>query len=92
MGGALAPWFSFAADLMLAAAALYVTVQALRGWYMEVQAARLPAGEDRRAKINDAKTFYALASLSKAWVLFLILLGTLIKVAVSISQGPWSQG
>jgi len=89
-GAALAPWFSFLADLMLAAAALYVTAQALRGWFMEVQAEKLPAGEEKRSKINDAKTFYALASLSKVWVLFLILGGTLIKLGVSIAQGPWS--
>ena len=40
--------------------------------------------------INDAKTFYALASLSKVWVLLLIFGGTLIKLGVNIAEGPWS--
>ena len=86
---AVAPWFSFAADLMLAAAALYVTGQALRGWYKEEQAEKLAPGPDRDTLINDAKTFYALASLSKVWVLLLILGGTLIKLGVSIATAPW---
>ena len=86
---AVAPWFSFAADLMLAAAALYVTGQALRGWHKEAQAEKLAPGPDRDAMINDAKTFYALASLSKVWVLFLILFGTLIKLGVNIASPPW---
>lgn len=82
-------WLSFVADLMLAAAALYVTVQALRVWFMEVAAAKPAEGKERQAKLNDAKTFYALASLSKVWVLLLVLGGTLIKLGLSTSTAPW---
>ncbi|WP_299618653.1 hypothetical protein [Pelagibius sp.] len=53
--------------------------QALRGWFMEVLGEKLPEGSEKEAKINDAKTFYTLASLSKVWVLLLISIGTPVK-------------
>lgn len=89
-GDGILPWFSFLADMMLATAALYVTSQALRGWYREQQAEKMVEGPEKQAKINDAKTFYALASLSKVWVLLLILGGTAIKLAVNLYNAPWT--
>ncbi|WP_420348455.1 hypothetical protein [Pelagibius sp.] len=86
----IAAWLAFLSNIMLAVAALYVTGQALRGWYKEVQAEKLPEGPEREAMINDAKTFYALASLSKVWVLLLIFVGTLLRLAVGLYQGPWT--
>lgn len=89
-GPAFDVWLGFLADLMLAAAALYVSGQALRGWLLEEQAERLPDGEEKRRKIADARTFYAMASLSKAWVLLCIFLGTAIKLVLGVIDGPWS--
>ncbi len=89
-GDGILPWFSFLADMMLAAAALYVTSQALRGWYREQQAEKMAEGPEKQSKINDAKTFYALASLSKVWVLLLILGGTAIKLAINLYNAPWT--
>lgn len=89
-GPEFAAWLGFFADLMLAAAALYVSGQALRGWTLEEQAERLPDGEQKRQKIADAKTFYAMASLSKAWVLLFIFLGTAIKLVLGVIDGPWN--
>ena len=63
--------------------------QARRGWYKEVRAEKLPEGPEKEAKINDAKTFYALASLSKVWVLLLIFAGTLFKLGVGLYRAPW---
>jgi len=85
----IAAGLSWVADLMLAVAVLYVTVQALRGVHKEAQAERLPRGDEKTAKINDAKTFYALASLTKVWVLLFIFGGTVIKLGLSLYQGPW---
>ena len=83
-------WVGWIADLMLAGAALYVTVQALRGCFLESQAERMQPGDEKDAKINDAKTYYALASLSKPWVLLLILGGTLGKFVVGLFHAPWA--
>lgn len=82
-------WIGWIADLMLAVAALYVTVLALYGCLLEAQAEGMPEGEDRTSKFNDARTYYALASLTKPWVLILILLGTLGKLAVGWYHAPW---
>ena len=90
LGDLIATWAGFLADLMLAAAALYVTAQALRGWYREQQAEKMVEGPEKQSKINDAKTFYALASLSKVWVLLLILGGTAIKLAINLYNAPWT--
>ena len=79
---------SWLADIMLAAAALYISGQALRGWWCEKKAAAIehadPAGSAQL--LEDAKTFYASATLSKAWVLFLVFAGTLIKVGLRVYQ------
>lgn len=82
-------WLSWIADLMLATAALYVTGQALRGRYREAEADKLEDGPDKRKAIADAKTFYAMASLTEAWVLLLIFGGTLLKVLVGFYRSPW---
>lgn len=82
-------WPGFIADAMLAVATLYVSGQALRGCLKEARAEKL-AGPEKDAALADARTFYALASLSKPWVLLLIFAGTLIKVGLSIQPGLWS--
>ena len=76
-------------------AALYVTGQTLRGWRLEAQAEAMVGDSEqnrqiKNEKIADAKTFYAMASLTKVWVLLLIFLGTLINVGLGIAQGPWT--
>ena len=86
---ALIAWLGFIGDAMLAVAALYVTWQALRGSRMESRAEKMPAGDDRNKTIADAKTFYALASLSKPWVLLLVFVGTLIKAVLGVIAAPW---
>ena len=88
-GPPITAWLGFVADAMLAIAVLYVTWQALRGWRMEAQADSMQAGPERDAKIADARTFYALASLSKVWVLLLLFVGTLMKAGLGLYAAPW---
>lgn len=82
----LTGFLSWAADIMLAVAALYVSGQALRGWWYEKKAIALKDKDADKSDqlFEDAKTFYASATLSKAWVLALVFLGTLIKVALRV--------
>lgn len=77
---------SWTADIMLAVAALYISGQALRGWWYEKRAATLKDTDPDKSDqhLEDAKTFYATATLSKAWILGLVFLGTLIKVGLRI--------
>jgi len=77
---------SSTADIMLAVAALYISGQALRGWWCERRAAAIRDADLDKSNqfLEDAKTFYASATLSKVWVLVLVFLGTLIKVGLRI--------
>ena len=78
---ATSPW-SILSDLMLAAAAIYVTVLALCGRWLEYKGTK----NDDAALMADAKLFYAATSLSKTWVLAFVLLGTLIKVGLTLGE------
>ena len=85
----LTDWLAFLSDAMLAVAVLYVTWQALRGWRKEARAESMRAGADRNAALADARTFYALATLSEPWVLLLLFIGTLIKAGLGLYGAPW---
>lgn len=74
------------ADSLLAAAALYVSGQALRGYQKERSAAREMDSARRATLEEDAKTLYAAASLSLPWVLAFIFVGTFLKAALLVGK------
>jgi hypothetical protein len=72
------------ADALLAIAALYVSGQALRGYWKEHQAKTEQDDDEKRSLQEDAKTLYASASLSLPWLLCFIFVGTGLKVLLML--------
>ena len=77
---------SWVSDMMLAIAALYVSGQAMRGYYYEFKAQRQADPVVKANLLENAKTLYAFTSLSRPWVLITIVVGALIKVGLGACQ------
>jgi|GEM_PF-3058631 len=74
-------WLS---DILLAIAAIYVAWNGLRAHRKERQAAHEVDAGKKEALLEDARTLYFSASISKMWVLLFILSGALVKIGIGV--------
>lgn len=75
-----------AADALVAVPAVYVAARGLYGHVLEKRAARAADTVRRDGLLEDARLFYASASLQRPWVLSCLLAGTAIQVLVGLYE------